>query len=81
LYAAFSTGDIRWFLGAVVLVANWPFTLRAIMPTNRQLKNTPPDQAGPETRALLQKWGRLHAVRTALGAGATLIFFWACFAT
>ena len=37
----------------------------------------PVDQAGPESRALIERWGRLHAVRTALGALATIIFLWA----
>ena len=37
-------------------------------------------QAGPHTRALIVKWGALHAVRTALGALATVAFLWACMA-
>jgi hypothetical protein len=61
-----------WMYGAVLLVANWPFTLLVIMPTNNRLKAIAPSDAGPESRALIEKWGRLHAVRTALGAAATL---------
>jgi hypothetical protein len=38
---------------------------------------TPVDQAGLESRALIESWGRLHAVRTALGFLATVAFFWA----
>jgi len=39
------------------------------------------DQAGPRTRALIEKWGMLHAVRTTLGALlATLAYLWACMA-
>jgi len=33
--------------------------------------------AGPNTRALVQKWSALHAVRTTLGLAATLIFIFA----
>ena len=57
-----------------VLVANWPYTLLVIVPTNNTLMATDPAQANPETRQLIRKWGRLHAVRTTLGLAATLIF-------
>jgi hypothetical protein len=69
-----SSGDAAWLVGGLVLLANWPFTLLVIMPTNTQLNDTPLGSAGPGTRALIQKWGGLHAVRTALGALATVIF-------
>lgn len=70
-------GDWRWLIGALVLVANWPYTLFVIMPTNNALKATEPARAGPETRALIERWRTLHAGRSALGLAATLIFLWA----
>jgi uncharacterized membrane protein len=70
------TGNWLWLLGAVVLVANWPFTLVVIMPVNKVLEATPIEQAEPQTRALIERWGVLHGVRSALGALATLIFLW-----
>ena len=72
-----SSGNYAWLLGATVLVANWPYTLLGIMPTNHILNAIVPDDAGPNSRALIVKWGGLHAVRTALGALATVIFLWA----
>lgn len=68
------TTDWLWLLGGVTMLANWPFTLLAIMPVNNRLNDTPEDEAGPETRDLIRKWGGLHAVRTTLGALSTFIF-------
>jgi uncharacterized membrane protein len=74
VFAGLQTGDWLWLVGAIVLVANWPFTIFVIMPTNRTLMAIDPANAGPDVRALLIKWGSLHAVRTALGIAATLLF-------
>ena len=81
-------GSIAWWqtaqpgflIGAAAMLAPWPWTLLGIKPTNDALLATAPDRAGPQTRALVVKWGGLHAVRTALGALATLAFLWACMA-
>ena len=77
LVAYFSSLDWRWLIGAVVLLANWPYTIFVIMPTNRRLMNTPAKAATAETRRMLALWGALHAGRSALGLVATLIFLWA----
>ena len=75
--AYWQTGDWRWLVGAAVILANWPYTLLGIMPTNHRLKAIAAEDAGPESRALLLSWGKLHAVRSGLGVVATLIFLWA----
>ena len=77
LLAYLSALDWRWLLGAIVLLANWPYTLLVIATINRRLMDTPPEAATDETRRMLERWGTLHAGRSALGLVATLIFLWA----
>jgi Domain of unknown function (DUF1772) len=68
-----TTNDPLWALGAVIMLANWPYTLLAIMPINRQLEATG-SGSDPNTRDLLARWGRLHAMRSLLGAAAAAIY-------
>ena len=44
---------------------------------NKVLEATPTDAANAQTRALIEKWGTLHAGRSALGIAATLVYLWA----
>ncbi|HEV2550999.1 MAG TPA: DUF1772 domain-containing protein [Stellaceae bacterium] len=81
LVAWWETEQWLWVIGAVLLVANWPYTLIGIMPTNKKLTATEPTGAGPETRALIEKWATFHGVRTALGLAATLAFLIASIVT
>jgi hypothetical protein len=71
------TANWLWLAGALALIANWPFTLVAIMPTNRLLNATPVERAGPQTRELVERWGRLHGVRSLLGALSVGLYLWA----
>ena len=72
--AAWQTGDWLWLIGAIVIVLNWPYTLLVIMPTNNRLIGAIEPSAASDVRTLVKTWGRLHAVRSALGAAAALIF-------
>ncbi len=71
------TYDWRWLLGAALMLVNWPYTLFIIMPTNRLLEATAPDEADDVTRGLILQWGRLHAVRTVFSVLATIVYLWA----
>ena len=71
------TGHLAWAAGALLMLANWPFTFFAIMPTNNRLVGTDVAEAGPQSRAMIERWGSLHAVRTALGLAAALVFLFA----
>jgi Anthrone oxygenase len=77
MLAYFGTWDWRWLLGAFLILANWPYTLGVVLPVNKRLEATPPECANAETRGLVETWGKLHAVRSALGLAATLVYLWA----
>ena len=66
--------DPLWLSGAIAIVANWPYTMLAIMPVNRRLEALSPTQASAESRRLLIRWGWLHAGRSGLGALATVLY-------
>ena len=49
---------------------------KALMDRHAPAELTDTAQGGyDESRALIEKWGRLHAVRTALGVLAVVLFF------
>jgi hypothetical protein len=77
LIAWWQTSHPGFLIGAIAMIAPWPWTLVGIKPTNDALQATEPEKAGPQSRALIVKWGALHSVRTAFGALATLAFLWA----
>ena len=78
LIAWWQTRELGFLAGAILIIANWPWTLIGIMPTNNALMATDPAKTSPQTRALIVKWGSLHAVRTTLGTLATMAFLWGC---
>jgi Domain of unknown function (DUF1772) len=74
---------VAWLLGApveiliagTVLVSVAPFTLLVIMPTNqRLLAALNANDHGTDVANLLNRWNKLHAVRSALGFIALVIF-------
>ncbi len=78
LIAWWQTRELGFLLGATLMIANWPWTLLGIMPTNNALMATDTAAASPRTRELFVKWGNLHAVRSILGSLATIAFLVGC---
>jgi hypothetical protein len=69
--------DLVWLVAALFILAVVPFTLFIIEPSINKLLLAPGrDLASGETRELLVKWGRLHAVRSFLGLIASVICVW-----
>ena len=64
------TGAPELLVGGIALGIVVPFTLVVIAPTNRRLLATELDPESAEAAELLQRWGRLHAVRSVLSAEA-----------
>ena len=69
LSSAWARADMWLALGLVV-----PFTLVAILPTNKQLLDPSLDPRGQAATQLLVRWGRLHAVRSVLSSCSFVIF-------
>ena len=65
--AWYATGAGVWLAGAICLGSVIPYTLLVMMPVNAKLKSDSLDPSGEEAKALLERWGRLHAFRSFLG--------------
>jgi uncharacterized membrane protein len=64
------SGHGAFLYGGLLPGALVPFTLVVILPTNHRLLAPGLDPDSPEAATLLRRWGRLHAVRTAVGSVA-----------
>ena len=75
--AWWQTGKPAFLAGALLILANWPWTLIAIKPVNDALMAIDLAKAGPKTRGLIVTWNKLHLVRTVLGALSVISFLFA----
>lgn len=53
-----------WAAGAGLMALIIAYTLAAVRPTNRRLLDPRLARGSADARALLERWGRLHAVRS-----------------
>jgi Domain of unknown function (DUF1772) len=76
--AAWLTGaGLVWLMAGLLLGSVVPFTLIVMWPTNKQLEDPGLDTTGDLARSLLVRWGRLHAVRSALSLLALVLMVFA----
>ena len=59
--------------GGVAMLANWPFTLVALLPINRRLSLGTAGAGDARSYRLLLRWGQLHDVRSLLGVAGVLL--------
>lgn len=64
--------DPAWLVASLCLFSIVGITLVVITPVYTALLDPSLSPAAPEARVLLEQWGRLHALRTALGLVALL---------
>jgi hypothetical protein len=74
LGAWLSGSGALWLAGALLFGSVAPFTLLVIQSINDRLLAPDLDPASPAARDLLQRWARLHALRSAASALAFLLF-------
>lgn len=71
--AGWQQSDATIVVAAIMFGLVVPFTLVVIAPTNHRLLDPGLDSSSGEAATLLQRWGRLHAVRSVLSAVAFLL--------
>jgi hypothetical protein len=68
--------SVLWLAGGLLLGAVIPFTLIVIFPTNKRLLDPSLDKGSKLAEQLLQRWAKLHAVRSCLSVPAFLTFLY-----
>ncbi len=76
IVAWFMESGISWLMGGFLIVLVIPFTVVAILPINNQLLDPGLDKNSEKAYQLLNRWGKLHAVRSVLSLTAVLIFLY-----
>ena len=67
---------LPWLIAGLLIFCVIPVTVGIILPTNRRLLVPGRDLGSAETRELLTRWGRLHAIRTVLSFLASVVVVW-----
>lgn len=66
--------DMTILIAGILLLSVAPFTLIVIMPTNRRLLVLDSEKDADEVQMLLNRWNRLHMVRSVLGTMSLVVF-------
>lgn len=69
-------GDVRWLIGGITILANWPYAYFVMMPVNIWLYYIPPGRAVSPLRKLMREWGLLEWGHALIGFAACCLFAW-----
>jgi hypothetical protein len=76
--AQFATsGDVRWTIGGLTILASWPYAYFVMVPVNVWLYAIPPGRAVSAARRLMRDWGLLEWGHVLIGFAACAVFAWA----
>ena len=74
--AWYQGGETAWLIGGLLQLSLFPITGLLIVPTNIKLVRLDPAGASEESSALLNKWSRMHWIRTLVGSISFPLFLW-----
>jgi hypothetical protein len=69
----FESADVRWAIGALIVISSWPYTYFVMSPMNNQILNLSPRDVGA-ARALVRQWGLLEYGQTGIGLVASAVY-------
>jgi hypothetical protein len=72
----FRSGDVRWLIGATIVLASWPYAFFVMTPVNVLLHDAPRSAPASATRTLMRDWGLLEWGQTAIGFAAACLLGW-----
>ncbi len=74
--AYFESQDVRWAIGALVIVSSWPYTFFVMAPLNNQILSLRGRDVAA-ARVLIRQWGFVESGLAAIGFVAVAVFLWA----
>jgi Domain of unknown function (DUF1772) len=72
----FESQDVRWALGALVIIASWLYAFFVMAPLDNQIRSLRGRDVAA-ARALIRQWGLVESGLTAIGLAAVIVFSWA----
>jgi anthrone oxygenase-like protein len=70
------SGDVRWIIGGITILASWPYAYFVMMPVNIWLFSIPLGRPVSPIRKLMRDWGLLEWGHALIGLAACCAFAW-----